>query len=441
MFRSAALILGLLISTGAVAEPAGDKHNSEPVIIIHAGMLLAVPGRSGESEQSIIVRNGVIEEVRPGYIEGSTVPGEVEIIDLRSAFVLPGLIDLHTHITAEWGARRKIDEVTLSEADRALLGAQHARLILDAGFTTVRNLGAYRGGSGDAIFALRDAINDGKIPGPRIFASGHVITPTGGDADIHGFREEVVNRLPISGVCDGADDCRRAVRLQIKRGADVIKITATGGVLSDTAAGTDQQFTDAELKAIVETAHALGRKVAAHAHGLDGINAALRAGVDSIEHGSFLDDSSIALFKQTGAYLVPTMLPPYVLLQAVKTSTTIPAAVRDKILSVGPRKNEVIRRALEGGLKFGFGTDTGAYPYGQNAKEFELLVEAGMSEMAAIEAATVNAADLIGLAHALGTIEPGRAADIIAVSASPLDDITELQRVIFVMSGGTVHKQ
>lgn len=425
----------LALAAGIPAAPASATT------IIHAGTLLAVADERPVSRYSIIIiRDGRIEEVRSGYIEGAAVSGGAEIIDLRNAFVLPGLIDLHTHITAEWGDRRKMDEVTTSEADRALLGAEHARLILGAGFTTVRNLGAYRGGSGDAIFALRDAIANGKIPGPRIFASGHVMTPTGGDADIHGFREDVMSHLASNGVCDGADDCRRAVCLQIKRGADVIKITATGGVLSNTAAVTDQQFTDDELQAIVDTAHALGRKVAAHAHGLDGINAAFRAGVDSIEHGSFLDGSSIALFKQTGADLVPTMMPPYVLLQAVKTSTPIPAAVRDKILAVGPRKNEVIRRALKGGLKFGFGTDTGAYPYGQNAKEFELLVEAGMSETDAIESATVNAADLVGLSHAVGTIEPGKAADIIAVSKSPLQDITQLQRVIFVMRNGTVYK-
>lgn len=433
MQRLTLVLLGLLISFGVRAE--GNWT------IIHAGTLLAVPGVAPKTHQSVIIRDGRIIDVKAGFISPKTVTpdGDVRIVDLSQRFVLPGLMDLHTHLTSsrlDNALANKLRAVTKSDADNALSAFANAKRTLLAGFTTVRNLGSH----GRAVFALRDAIAHGVVAGPRILVAGSTISSTGGHGDIHGFRQDVMNVLASPTICDGADSCRRAVRFAVKRGSDWIKIMATGGVLDESNAGTDQQLTDDELRAIVETAHALGRKVAAHAQGLNGINAALRAGVDSIEHGSFLDASSLKLFKQTGAYLVPTLMPPFVLVDKARTSTTIPPAIRAKILSVGPMKDRSVRRALKGGIKIAFGTDAGVYRHGRNAKEFELLVQAGMSEMAAIETATVNAADLLGLSDQIGTIEKGKAADMIAVSDSPLKDITELQRVVFVMRNGRVYK-
>jgi len=251
----------------------------------------------------------------------------------------------------------------------------------------------------------------------------------------------VLDTFLSTGTCDGADDCRRAVRLQVKRGADVIKITATGGVLSETAAGTDQQFTDAELEAIVETAHALGRKVAAHAHGTDGINAALRAGVDSIDHGSFTDESSIKLFKRTGAYLVPTVVAGVTVIEMAEQEGFFPPPIRAKAIAVGAQLMKMLGQVNKAGVKIAFGTDAGVSPHGGNAREFLLMVDAGMTPMESIVAATINAADLLGLSDEIGTIEPGKAADLVATDASPLADIAELSRIAFVMKSGEVYRQ
>lgn len=427
----------LLLTFGVTAQAADSWR------IIHAGVLLAVPGQTPAREQSVIVRNGRIVRIVPGFATAESIEageGDIEIVDLSDRFVLPGLIDMHTHVSGQRSANAnegKLRRVTESDADNAFSAAFYARRTLEAGFTTIRNVGS----SGRHIFALRDAIRSGKIAGPRIIAAGHGVGVTGGHAGaVHGYREDVAEVLKGTGRCDGADACRRAVRLQVKRGADVIKIAATGGVLSDIAAGLGQQMTAEEMTAVVETAHALGRKVAAHAHGLDGINAALRAGVDSIDHGSYLDETSVALFRETGAYLVPTLMPFFVMLE-VANSEAIPEAVRQKILTIGAQKDVFVRLAHEGGVKIAFGTDAGVYAHGRNAKEFELLVESGLSEMEAIETATVNAADLLGLSDEIGTIEAGKAADIVAVSGSPLDDIGELMRIVFVMRDGVIYKR
>lgn len=431
----------ILASILLACSLAGAVRAAGDAAVLHCGALLAVPGL-GEPvrEASIAVLDGRIVGVQRGHVAPGAFGGEfaeARVIDLKDSFVLPGLIDCHTHITWEMNPRQRLQAVELSDADFALQGLGYAGKTLRAGFTTIRNVGS----QGRATFALRDAIERGQVEGPRILEAGQSITPTGGHADrTLGYREDLFH-VPgaMQGVADGADECRKAVRSQVKRGADVIKLTATGGVLSATAAGTEQQFTDEELRAIVETAHLLGRKVAAHAHGTAGIKAALRAGVDSIEHGSFLDDEAIALFKSSNAYLVPTLHAGMTVanIASMEDSYFLPA-VREKALAVGPKMKNALGRAYRAGVRIAFGTDCGVGPHGDNGREFLLLVEAGMTPADALRSATVSAADLLGLSDQIGTIEPGKAADIVAVQGSPLDDIAAMQRVTFVMKGGRV---
>lgn len=428
------LSIGCLSAVVALAaEPA-----SEQVLIVHAGSLLAVPGEPPRERQSVIVRDGLIAEIRHGFVAAGEVEssGSVEIVDLSNQFVLPGLTDLHTHITGELGPHSKLAAVTLSPVDHALDGVVFLRRTLEAGFTTIRNTG----GDPEVMFALRRGVAAGKIAGPRIFAAGAAVANTGGHADSHGYLEEILELFQSSGVCDGADDCRRAVRAQIKRGSDWIKITATGGVLSETAAGVGQQLFADELEAIVETAALMGRKVAAHAHGTDGINAALEAGVATIEHGTYSDQASFALFRQTGAFLVPTILAGATVAQMARESDFMPPPIRKKALEVGPKMIEMVRAAHEAGVRIAFGTDSGVSRHGDNAREFGLMVEAGMSPMEAIAAATVVAAEVLGVTAEQGTIEPGKRADLIATSGSPLDDVGELMAVRFVMKEGEIYK-
>jgi imidazolonepropionase-like amidohydrolase len=366
-------------------------------------------------------------------------PGaQVKEIDLKESWVLPGLIDCHVHLTTEYDQGYRTHLVTYTDADNTIRGVAFAKRTLEAGFTTVRDLGAV----GDCVFALRDGIERGDVVGPRMLVAGHAITMTGGHADQSlGFREDVWGPIgPDGGVADGPAECMKAVRAQIKRGADVIKLTATGGVLSASTAGLAQHFSDQELASIVATAHALGRKAAAHAHGTDGINAALRAGVDSIEHGTYLNDESIKLFKEKGAYYVPTLLAGHTVAENAKIPGYYIAIVAKKAAEVGPRIMEAFRKAHAAGVKIAFGTDTGVSPHGQNAREFALMVEGGMRPSEAIEAATVTAAELLGLSDQIGTIQPGKQADLIAVKADPGQTITELERVAFVMKGGVVYK-
>jgi len=415
------------------AQPRGAGNDSVTAII--CGRLLAVPGRPIIDDAIILVRDGRIEEVAHGTIDSIRRDHpDATLIDLSGKFVLPGLIDCHTHITSEMSRDARLRAVEESDADAALNGVVYARRTIEAGFTTIRNVGS----SGDAAFALRDAINAEKIIGPRILEAGESISPTGGHSDsTHGYRQDLW-AMPgaMEGIADGADEVRKAVRAQVKRGADVIKLTATGGVLSATAAGVEQQFFMDELEAIVETAHLLNKKVAAHAHGVNGIKAALRAGVDSIEHGTFIDDEAIALFKETGAYLVPTILAGVTVAERAQEEGYYVPAVREKAARVGPLINDAFARAYKEGVKIAFGTDSGVSRHGDNGREFVLMVEAGMPEEEAIIAATINAADLCGLSDQIGTIEPGKFADLIAVEGDPLEDISELQRILFVMKEG-----
>lgn len=426
-----------------VAAFAGASAMAADVAIIHAGALLAEPGEAPLREHSVIVRDGKIAEVRAGYVDAASVGAdpqeEVKIHDLSDMFVLPGLIDGHVHITTENNPRARLQRVQMSAADMAIAGAGFARTTLMAGFTTVRDVGARER---SAVFALREGIARGDVIGPRIFASGSTISVTGGHGDgTQGYREDVGRLLHHTGVCDGVGECRQAVREQVRAGADHIKLTATAGVLSNTAAGLEQQFFEDELEAIMDSAHAMDRKVTAHAHGVEGINAALRAGVDAIEHGTYLDNESIRLFRRTGAYLVPTVLAGVTVAEwAADPNTFLTPPQRAKAAQVGPNMLDMARRAYEGGVKIAFGTDSGVSRHGDNAREFALLVEAGMTPMEAIYAATVAGADNLGKSDSLGTLEPGKYADIIAVDGDPLTDVTELEDVDFVMKEGKAYK-
>lgn len=405
-------------------------------VFIHAGTLLAKPGEEPLVKQTVAVDKGRVVSVTEGF---QAAGRDDRVIDLSDHFVLPGLIDCHVHLTGEFGPQQKLQTVEESPADIAMHAARHARVTLEAGFTTVRDLGEI-GGAGDAIFALRRAVALGYVPGPRIFAAGSIISPTGGHGITCGYRDDINLLLDASGRADGTDGCRAAVRRQVSRGADFIKFVATGGVLTDTDTGTGQQFFDDEYAAIVGTARMLGRKTTAHAHGADGMKAALKAGVDAIEHGTFMDDEIAQTMLRHGVYYVPTTLAGTTVAEMAKTASFMPKAIRDKALVVGPQVVETLRRGHAAGLKIAFGTDSAVSPHGQNAREFALMVQAGMSAMQAITAATVTAAAHIGQAHHLGTIEAGNAADLIATAASPLDDVGELTRMRFVMRGGQVFK-
>lgn len=403
--------------------------------VIHAGALLAEPGQPAQPRQSLRVADGKIVAVADGFVDA---PDGARVIDLKDAFVLPGLIDCHVHLTMQFGPNHRLTLVESSNPKMGLDGAHRARLTLEAGFTTVRDVGAQQP---EVIFALRDAIAEGKVPGPRVLCVGSTLSPTGGHAQIYGFRRDVCECVQSGlGVCDGVDDCRRAVRRQVAMGADAIKIVATGGVLSNIAAGIDQQFTTAEIETLVETAHHLGRRISAHAHGTAGINAALRAGIDSIEHGSFMDDESIELFLQKGAFHTPTVIAGMTALEMAKSGGVLSPAQAEKAFQVGERIKTALSKSYRAGVKISFGTDMGVGQHGLNAREFAYMVECGMTPADAIKAATVTAADLLNLSDVAGTLAPGKSADLIAVAGDPLSDVTELERVQFVMARGEVAK-
>lgn len=395
---------------------------------VQAGRLLADPASGRvETEKTIVVERGKVVEIRDGYV------GEGKVVDLRDAFVMPGFIDSHVHLTFESSPSSRLDAVTKSTTDQAFDGVVYAGRTVRAGFTTAVDLGADQ----QAINALRDAIASGKIVGPRIIAAGGVAAH-GGHGDVHGYRQEIIDLFRSPTLCSGADDCARAVRQAIQGGADIIKTASTGGVMSNTAAGLGQQMSDAELVSIVETAHRLGRKVAAHAHGTDGVNAALRAGVDSVEHGTFMDPESIRLFKAKGSYLVPTLLAGDTVTQQAATADWMPEPVRVKARTVGPLMVDALRRAHQGGVKIAFGTDSAVSKHGENAREFALMVKAGMTPLDTIRAATVWGATHIGLENEIGSIAAGKAADIVAVRGDPLKDVRQLETMHFVMKGGAV---
>ena len=344
---------------------------------------------------------------------------------------------MHVHLQGELGPNNDSEMINLSDADTLMKSAYFANKTLMAGFTTVRDLGS----SAEQIFALRDGVKRGWITGPTIIAAGSSVAVTGGHGDVDGMAPDLMELHTAKTICDGPYDCRRATRHAIKFGADVIKITSTGGVLSDTDTGTGQQMADDELKEVVETAHSLGRKVASHAHAAAGINAALRAGVDSIEHGSYADKESIKLFKKGGAYLVPTLMAGDTVVNMAKTTDFMSPAIRAKAIRVGGDMIENFKRSYKAGVKIAYGTDSGVSKHGYNAREAQLMFEAGMSAQDILVSATINGADLIGQSKTLGTLEVGKVADIIAMHASPLNNIDELLDVDFVMKTGKVVKQ
>ncbi|MCC7268376.1 MAG: amidohydrolase family protein [Caulobacteraceae bacterium] len=420
--------LALALLTGSAVAQAPETT------LIHAGRLLADPATGKvETRRTLIIQGGRIVGVEDGFVQR---PG-AKVIDLSGQFVLPGLIDSHVHLLHENGPGDKMDRVTRTTADWAIMGVPFAKKTLEAGFTTVANLGD----ENDSILALRDGIARGDVEGPRVVAAGSVISPHGGEGDVYGYRWDVIRAVQRPTLCSGPDECRKVVRQQVQKGADIIKIVATGAVLSDAAQGVDQQFDDDELQAIVHTAHALGRKVAAHAHGTVGVNAALRAGVDSIEHGTFIDADSMKLFKARGSYLVPTLMAgDTVTGWANDPNSFLSPQAREKALLVGPRMIDATRRAHEAGVKIAFGTDSSVSKHGDNAREFELLVRAGLTPLEAIQTATVNGAAHLGLSARVGSLAPGKAADVVAVNGDPLADVSVLRHVNFVMKAGVVAK-
>lgn len=429
------VLLGVGCVLAVWLAPANGQNQAAPAadVAVQAGRLIDGTSTTVRERATVLIKGDRVVAVQDGW----QAPAGARVIDLRTATVMPGLIDAHTHITGEGHDNAIVRAATLSPVDDAVRSTTYAKRTLEAGFTTIRNLGA----EGGADVALKRAIEAGIVPGPRIWTARTTISITGGHGDQGGLRPDLW-KAPTweDGIVDSADEARKAVRYQHKYGADLIKITATGGVLSIGDSGDAQQFTDEEMRAIVESAHLLGLKVAAHAHGKKGIEAALRAGVDSIEHGTYGDADTFALFKQHGAYLVPTILAG----KTVAEMATIPGylhpSVQAKAARIGPLIQDMFRRAYAAGVKIAFGTDSGVSDHGQNAREFQYMVEAGMPPIEAILSATRGGADLIGASDRIGSLQPGRFADLIAVAGNPLTDITEMRRVTFVMKGGVVVK-
>src|SRR5215471_884770 len=426
-------ILGIVISL-VLAAPwvIADSPDAE-YTLIRAGKLVDV--RSGHvlADQAILIEGNLIKEVGPAEQVRQHAPGGVKTIDLSNKTVLPGLIDCHTHLTFN-PTSLGYEALGISIPREALIGARNARVTLEAGFTTVRNVGA----NGSSDIAMRDAKNAGDVPGHRIVASGPAIGSTGGHVDVSLLAPEF--HYKSDGVADGVPAVIAKTREIIKYGADCIKIAATGGVLSKGDSPGAEQFSDDEIRAIISEAHRLGRKVAAHAHGAAGIKQAVQAGVDSIEHGSFIDDEAIQIMRQHGTYLVPTLYLGDWFLENYK-KVGVPEFMVAKARIVMPAARLNIARAFKADVKVAFGTDAAVYPHGLNAREFAVMVKLGMPPIQAIKSATINAADLIGWADRVGTIEPGHYADIIAVSGDPSTNVAALEKVDFVMKGGRVIKQ
>ena len=422
------LVSALMLVAAATIAEAGTT-------LIHAGELLAVPGGPTTRNQTIVVEDGQIKEVRNGFANASEFDDSVKVIDLSDQFVLPGLMDMHVHLQFELGPDNDRDSLRMPDQLMQMRSIYFAMNTLMAGFTTVRDVGS----SSQEMYAMRDAIEKGWIDGPRIIAAGGVGI-TGGHADVSGMSPVLMEYFTSENVCDGPYDCRRATRNVIKYGADLIKITSTGGVMTDRATGTSQQMEMDELKEVVLAAARMGKKVASHAHHEDGIVAALEAGVASIEHGSYTGPQAIKLFRETGAYLVPTLLAGKTVVALALEVDYMSDIVKKKAIRVGSDMAGNFEKAHKAGVNIAYGTDSGISRHGTNAEEAVLMVEHGMSEMDVIVSATINAADLIDMSDSIGTIEAGKLADIIAVDDSPLDNIEELLDVDFVMKSGKVYR-
>jgi imidazolonepropionase-like amidohydrolase len=416
----------------AAAQPASAKD-----VVIHAGRLIDGTGKAARDKVSILVHDDRVTAVQDGF----TTPKGAEVIDLSGATVLPGLIDDHVHITQSLHVGDPIHtRMTRTDADNTIDAVANARATLMAGFTTVRDVG----GETKVVVALKRAIAAGVVPGPRMWVAGTPLGPTGGHGDAaNGLDPELEHAGWGANLVDSPEAARTAVRRLRREGADLIKIMPSGGVMSIGDNPKLQLMADDEIKAVIETAHSLGMKVAAHAHGKDAIDHTLALGVDSIEHGTYADAESYKLFKAHGAYFVPTMLVGEKVVQHAKQhpEDLNPSTVQ-KALTVVPYMLNNMHNAYAAGVKIAFGTDTfGMSNHGENAQEFAILVRAGMPPMEAIKAATWNAADLIGDTDDIGSVQPGRYADIIAVTGDPLKDVTVLEHVQFVMKGGQVVKQ
>jgi imidazolonepropionase-like amidohydrolase len=420
-YRYMVLTICLLLASAAAADT-----------VIHAGRLIDVDAGRVLTERSIVVDGDRIVRVEQGFVDGATV------IDLSGATVMPGWIDMHVHIASEQSPQRQLERFTLDPQDAAYRSVAYAERTLMAGFTTVRDLGTAHG----LAQSLRRAVAQGLVPGPRIFTAGKSIATTGGHADSSNGtnRELAQDPGPIDGVVNNVDDAWKAVRARYKEGADLIKITATGGVLSQATSGENPQFRVAEIEAIVAAARDYGYKVAAHAHGTEGMKRAVQAGVDSIEHGTFMTEEVIALMKRQGTWYVPTISAGRFVGEKAELPGYFSELVRPKAAAIGPQIQDTFARAYAAGVKIAFGTDTGVAPHGDNWREFGFMIEAGMPAMAAIQSATRSAAELLGQSERLGSIAAGKLADIIAVPGDPLTDPAEFGRVHFVMKDGRVFK-
>ncbi len=408
---------------------------ADGLTIIHAGRLIDGRADQPRTEMSIVVEQGRITRVVAGYLK----PGpDDKLIKLTEHTVMPGLMDMHTHLQSQHSKDSYTERFFMEQADYALRSTVYARVTLLAGFTTVRDLGD----NGVNSVAMRKAIDQGWVPGPRIFTSGKSLATTGGHADpTNALRGDYKRDAgPLEGVINGPDDARKAVRQRYKDGADLIKLTATGGVLSLAANGQNPQFTDEELQAIVSTARDYNMIVAVHAHGTEGMKRAVLAGVDSIEHGTYMTDEIIELMKQRGTYWVPTNMAGEWVAEKAKEPGYFPEIVRPKAAAIGPQIRDTFKKAYAAGVKIAFGTDTGVSPHGQNAHEFELMVAGGMPPMKAIQSATLVSARLLKIEDRLGTLEEKKIADIVAVKGDPLADISLMKNIAFVMKEGVVFK-
>ena len=431
-----ASLLPALAALAVLVAPAAPSAQTARTLV-HCGTLLD-PAASAEPmrQRTVVVRDGRVEAVEEGF---TPVGAGDQAIDLRAAVCMPGLIDSHTHLTGESRKDGYIDDFRLTAADRVLAAVPFARSTLMAGFTTVRDVGGDEG----ADYALRDAIDRGDVEGPRMFVAGKSLSISGGHADpTNSYREDIVG-VPdeTQGVVDSPEAAVRGVRIAIKRGSDLIKFTATGGVLSLQGDGSGAHFSEAEMRAIVETANERGLTVAAHAHGDEGMQRAVRAGVSSIEHGTYMSDQTMAMMRQAGVYLVPTITAGKSVADSARIDGYYTPVVTEKSLTIGPRIQDTFRRAYQAGVPISFGTDAGVFRHGRNAREFVYMEEVGVPFMDALRFATVNAADLLGQGETLGALRPGYAADLVAVTGDPLADASAMLDVAFVMKDGRVVKQ
>ena len=420
------VVFGVLLASPAVSRPT----------VLECGQVVDV--RTGALRQavSIHIAGNTIQRLESGY---ATQNHGDHVVDLRTHSCMPGLIDSHTHISLQLSQRSYTERFRLNPADYAFRAASHAKTTLLAGFTTIRDLGDRY----NVTVSLRNAIRRGLVIGPRVYTAAKSLATTGGHADpSNGLRRDLSGDPgPHQGVINSPQDARKAVRQRYKDGADLIKLTATGGVLSVAKSGHNPQFSEEEIRAVVETAKDYGFAVAAHAHGAEGMKRAIRAGVRSIEHGPLMDEEVMELMKQYGTYYVPTIIAGKRVAEKAKQEGFFPAAVRPKATALGPKIQDTFTRAYKSGVRIAFGTDSGVSPHGENAKEFAYMVEAGMTPMEAIQSATLVAARLLGVEERLGTLEAGKLADVVAVPGDPSRDIASMQRVSFVMKDGVIYKR